>query len=275
MGRIIILTVTIIFTLQVCAKAADVNGSNDNNSVEQRAAELPAAAKRPVRKLDTVTIAEFYMRDGSPVSGKLLSDDRNQIIIERPVESAVVTRTFSKRDVDTRTVKMRQVPAWQYYVQLGEYFNAKTWDFKDDPDNFISAIRCYEKAKQSLIDSGLEGDKSAEMDKNIEKIKKDREVWTSQVESRAKLKKLEFDAEAENRLKEIEKQLSESSARMAESIKYFDKTAADVKDSQQKLEQTFSGFNRDFARQIQNLQMQINQQRVAINELSWWVGHYR
>ena len=273
MGRKAILIATIIFVTQVGAIAADVNEPNDNNGIQPQAAEAPAAAKKPARKLDTVTIAEFYMRDGTPVSGKLLSDDRNQIVIEQPLESTVAVKTFSKREIDTRTSKTRLVPEWQYYTQLGDYFAARTWDFRDDPDDFIAAIRSYEKAKQSLQDGGADSQKISEADAMIQKTQKDREVWTREVESRAKLKKLEFDAEAENRLKKIEKQLSESSSKLTESVKYFDKTAADIKDGQQKLEQTFSGFNKDFARQIQNLQTQINEQRNLINETLSLTGH--
>jgi hypothetical protein len=275
MGRKTILIAAIIFVTQVGAIAADVNEPNDNNGIQPQAAEAPAAAKKPVRKLDTVTIAEFYMRDGTPVTGKLLSDDRNQIVIEQPLESMVAVKTFSKREVDTRTLKTRLAPEWQYYTQLGDYFAARTWDFKDDPDDFIAAIRSYEKARQSLQDGTADSQKISEVEAMIQKTEKDREVWTREVESRAKLKKLEFDAEAENRLKKIEKQLAESSAKLTESIKYFEKTAGDVKDGQQKLEKTFSGFNKDFVGQIQNLQTQINQQRIIINDLSWWMGRYR
>ncbi|MGD0077612.1 MAG: hypothetical protein ABSB91_03180 [Sedimentisphaerales bacterium] len=273
MGRKTILIATIIFVTQVGAAAADVNEPNDNNGIQPQAAEAPVVVKKPARKLDTVTIAEFYMRDGTPVTGKLLSDDRNQIVIEQPLESTVAVKTFSKREVDTRTLKTRLAPEWQYYTQLGDYFAARTWDFKDDPDDFIAAIRSYEKAKQSLQDGAADSQKISEVDAMIQKTEKDREVWTREVESRTKLKKLEFDAEAENRLKKIEKQLAESSAKLTESIKYFDKTAADVKDGQQKLEQTFTGFNKNFAGQIQNLQAQINQERALMNETLLWTGH--
>jgi hypothetical protein len=275
MKRATVLISTMIVITLVGAAAVDVNGANDNNSVELQAAETPAAAKKPVRKLDTVTIAEFYMRDGTAVTGKLLDDDKNQVVIEQPSESTVAVRTFSKREVDMRTFKTRPVPEWQYYTQLGDYFSARTWDFRDDPDDFIAAIRSYEKARQSLADGAADNQKISEVEAMIQKTEEDREVWTREVESRAKLKKLEFDAEAENRLKKIEKQLSESNSKMTESIKNFDKTASDVKEQQQRTEQAFSGINRDFTRQIQNLQVQINQQRVIINDLSWWVGRYR
>jgi hypothetical protein len=260
MKRIIFLKVTAISLLifTVCF-AVETRESNDGNTV---------GVKKPRQRVEIVTIADFYMRDGNTVSGKLLSDDKNQLVVEEPQESTLIVRTYSKRDVDTRTVAMRTMPESQYYSHLGEYFAAKTWDFKDDPDEFIQAIRCYEKAKQSLEQSGADTEKTAEIDKAIQKIKHDKEVWTEQVGSRAKLKELEYKAEAENRLKQLEKQIAESNIKLNESIKYLDKATADVKGDYQRLEKNLTDLNKDYVEQVRNLQAQINDNRVAINTLS-------
>jgi hypothetical protein len=212
-------------------------------------------------------MAEFYMRDGNAVSGRLLSDDNTQVVIEQPLDSTLVTRTFSKRELDPRTLRTRPMPESQYYVRLGEYFAARTWDFRDDPDDFIEAIRSYEKAKRSLQASGADEEKIAEIGKAIKKIEDDREVWTREVETRAKLKKFEYEAEAENRLKQLEKQAAESNIRLNESIKYLEKSAADMKGDYERLEKTISGVNKDLVKQIRILQVQILENRAAINDL--------
>jgi hypothetical protein len=260
MKRIIFLKVTAISLLifTVCF-AIETKEPNDGNTV---------GVKKPRPRVEIITMVDFYMRDGNTVSGKLLSDDKNQLVVEEPQESTVIVRTYSKRDVDTRTVATRTMPESQYYSRLGEYFAAKTWDFKDDPDEFIQAIRCYEKAKQSLEQSGAEPEKIAEIDKAIQKIQHDKEVWTEQVGSRAKLKKLEYDAEAENRLKQLEKQVTESNVKLNESIKYLDKVTADVKNDYQRLEKNLTDLNKDYVEQVRNLQAQINDNRAAINDLS-------
>ncbi len=264
MARIIILTVTAMMFLWLpdCLAAASGNTS-DSNETRSEGPET----KKPRPRVDSVTMADFYMRDGNAVSGKLLSDDSTQVVIEQPLDSTIVTKTYSKREVDTRTLRTRFVLEWRYYTQLAEYFAAKTWDFRDDPDEFILAIRCYEKAKQSLEQSGAEPERIAEIDRSIQKLKADRDVWTSQVESRAKLKKLEYDAEAENRLKQLEKQVAESNAKLSESIKYLDKTAADMKEDYQRLEKSISDLNKDFVQQIRNIQVRLQNDEVAINEL--------
>jgi prefoldin subunit 5 len=209
-------------------------------------------------------MVDFYMRDGNTVSGKLLRDDPTQLVVEEPSGSIIITTTYSKKEVDTRTVRTRPVPEWQYYVRLAEYFTAKTGDFVDDPDEFIEAIRCYEKAKQSLQASG-DKDKIADIDKALKNVQNDREVWTREVESRAKLKRLEYDAEAENRLKKLERSVAESNVKLVESIKNLDKNTDDIKKDYQKMDKAIGDLNKDMVKQTNNLQGQINDHLVLLN----------
>ncbi len=265
MNRIIIFGVTAaaIILSNICSAA--VSEVNESNEIRSRSVERPAVAKRP--KVEVVTMAEFYMRDGNAVSGRLLSEDNTQVVIEQPLDSTLVTKTISKRELDPRTLKTRPMQEWQYYSRLGEYFAARTWDFRDDPDDFIEAIRSYEKAKRVLQMSGADEERIAEIDKAIKKVADDREVWTREVESRAKLKKLDYEPEAENRLKQLEKQAAESNARLNESIKYLEKSTADMKKDYARLEKMISGVNKDLVEQMRILQVQINENRAYINDL--------
>jgi hypothetical protein len=270
MARVISLTVTVIaLVLLLNGFAASVDEPNKGGAVRPAVpvSEAPITVAKPRARVDSVTMVDFYMRDGNTVSGKLLSDDSTQLVVEQPFESTVTTRTYSKREVDTRTVKTRPMFEWQYYSRLAEYFTARTWDFVDDPDDFIEAIRCYEKAKQSLQAGGADSGKIADIDKAIKKVQDDREVWTREVESRAKLKKFEYDAEAENRLKKLERSVAESNVKLNESIKYLDKTAEDLKKDYQNTDKTIGDLNKDMAKQINNLQVQINDNRLLLNNL--------
>ncbi len=265
MARVAFLTVTLIaLVLLVNCFAASVDEPNKGDLVRQAVSETPIPAAKPKAKLDSVTMIDFYTRDGNAVSGKLLRDDITQFVVEEPLESVIVTKTYSKREIDTRTVRTRQMPEWQYYVRLAEYLSAKTWDFVNDPDEFIGAARCYEKAKQSLQAGGAEAEKIADIDKAIKKVQDDKEVWTREVESRAKLKKLEYDAEAENRLKKLERSVAESNAKFSESVKSLDKTAEGFKNDYKAI----GDLNKDMVKQINNLQSQINDNRAMINNLS-------
>jgi hypothetical protein len=270
MRRVIFLSVmAIMLVLLLNGFAASVNEPNKADAVSPAVpvSETPITIAKPKARIDSVTMVDFYMRDGNTVSGKLLSDDATQLIVEQPVESTVVPKTYSKREIDTRTVRTRPMPEWQYYVKLAEYFSAKTWDFVDDPDEFIGAIRSYEKAKQLLQASGADKDKIADIDKALKKVQDDREVWTREVESRAKLKKLEYDAEAENRLKKLERSVAESNVKLSESIKYLDKTAEGLRTDYKNLDKSIGDLNKDTVKQINGLQTQINDHLALINNL--------
>ena len=270
MARVIFLTVAAIaLVLLLNGFAASVDEPNKGDAVSPAvpASETPGAIVKPRTRVDSVTIVDFYMRDGNTVSGKLLSDDSTQLVVEQTVESTVVPKTYSKREVDTRTVRTRPMPEWQYYVRLGEYFAAKTWDFVDDPDEFIIAVRSYEKAKQLLQAGGADTERVADIDKALKKVREDKEVWTKEVESRAKLKKLEYDAEAENRLKKLERTIAEGNVKLSESIKYLDKTAEGLKNDYKNLDKSIGDLNKDMVKQINNLQVQINDNRALINNL--------
>jgi hypothetical protein len=250
MARAIFLTVTAIaLVLLLNSFAASVDEPDKGDVVRPAVpvSEAPITTAKPRAKVDSVTMIDFYMRDGNTVSGKLLSDDATQFVVEQPFESTVIAKNYSKREVDTRTVRTRPIPEWQYYVRLGEYFSAKTWDFVDDPDEFISAIRSYEKAKQLLQSGGADNDKIADIDKSIKKVQDDREVWTREVESRAKLKKLEYDAEAENRLKKLERTIAEGNVKLNESIKSVDKTAEGLKNDYKNLDKSMGDLNKDMS----------------------------
>jgi hypothetical protein len=270
MTRVIFLTVTVVaLVLLLTGFAASVDEPNKGDAVRPAvpASETPITIAKPKARVDSVTMVDFFMRDGNTVSGKLISDDPTQLIVEQPSESTVVTKTYSKREVDTRTVKTRPMLEWQYYSRLAEYFTARTWDFVDDPDDFIEAIRCYEKAKQSLQAGGANSEKIVDIDKAIKKIQDDREVWTREVESRAKLKKLEYDAEAENRLKKLERSVAESNVKLNESVKSLDKTADGLKNDYTNLNKSMGDLNKDMVKQVNNLQVQLNDDRILINNL--------
>ncbi|MFH1370041.1 MAG: hypothetical protein ABII09_01965 [Planctomycetota bacterium] len=264
MARTMILAVMMVILISFTIAVA-VNEPNESNEIQSQGIERAPVARR--QRIEAVTMADFYMRDGNSVSGRMLSNDNTQIVIEQPLDSTLVTRTYSKREIDPRTLKTRPVPEYRYYTQMAEYFSARTWDFRDDPDDFIAAIRSYEKAKQSLQQGGGDEERISEIDKALKKIEEDRVVWTREVESRAKLKKLEYEAEAENRLKQLEKQVAESNIKLNESIKYLDKRATEISSDYQRLENTISGLNKDLVEQIRNLQLQIQENRAFINDL--------
>lgn len=224
-------------------------------------AETPSLATSRARP-DYVRTVDFYLRDGKLIFGKLVSEDKNKVIVEQLNGSEIVVDTYSRRDIDTRTLQTKNVPTYRYFLDLAEYFSGRTWDFRDDPDDFILAIRCYEKAKQIMSKKTKpDTERIREIGEKIQELQADRDVWARETESRAKLKKLEFDAEFENKLKDIEEKVNESNQKVDKRVEQLDKILMELQENLQKLEQAFTMMDQDIRRQLSMLGDEVEDNR--------------
>lgn len=236
---------------------------------KQTAVETSRRAKKPRPRVNFVKVANFYLRSDELVFGKLVSEDKNKITIEQLDESKIVVSTYSKREIDIRTLDTKNVPEAKYYLELAEYFSGRTWDFRDDPDDFIQAIRCCEKAKQSVAETqGQDSEKIDEINQKIKQLEADRLVWAREVESRAKLKKLEFEAEIAKRLKDLED-------KVIANTQQFNDSTVNIKDYYQKLEKSIFGMNKDLSRRLQILEDGVRTNRRLIDDIAQTRYYYR
>lgn len=221
----------------------------------------------PVRpRMNLVKTVDFYLRSGTLVYGKLVSEDRNKVIVEELKESKIIVSTYSKREIEPRTLQTNSLPEYRYYLDLAEYFAGRTWDFTDDPDDFIQAIRCCETAKQSVLEAQTQdSERIEEIDKKIQKLQADRQVWTREVESRAKLKQLEFEAESENRIKQLQDRVDAGSQEVNKTAARLDQLMAEMKDNHLRLEQSISAINQDMSRRLNMLADQVEASRRIID----------
>jgi len=261
-----IITQTFLLVLALCLTNTYAQPKPDTSAVEkvpifqkylkmavqtEQASESHQDAETLKPRMTAVRMTDFYLRDGKLVFGKLVLEDKNKITIEQLEGSTIVVSTYSKRDIDPRTLQTRAVPEYKYYMDLAEYFSGRTWDFKDDPDDFIQAIRCYEKAKQSASGSeAADNERIEQINEKIKQLQADREVWTREVQSRADLKKLEFQAEFEKRFKELEDKVNAGSQKVTESAGRFDKLITEMQDNHKKLEQSISVMGQEMSRQF-------------------------
>ncbi len=273
MKKLLLITLISLFASALAVTTLLAQQADSSSTSEtQTSSRSDSLYRRAKPRIDFVTIAEFYLPDGQAVSGRLISEDKNQIVIEEFVESTLTTRSYSKREIDSRSLSKRKIPESKHYTQIADYFAARTWDFRDDPDDFIQAIRAYEKARQILQDSDRAEDQQiAQVDRAIAKLNEDRRVWTREVESRAKLKDLEFEAELPKRLKQIERLLAENAVRLDESIKFVERTVADLKADNRAIQENLARMNKEFTQQIRILDTRILENRASINNL-WYRG---
>ncbi len=154
-------------------------------------------------RLSFIRKVNFFTREGEFVSGKLIFEDDKKIAVEIARDNKFETKTFNKVNIDTRTLRYNNMPEYQYLMDMAEYFISNTWDFKDDPDDFINAIRLLEKAERQLSESRPDSRMLKEVKDKIENIRADRETWIEEMKSRAELKKLEERAMVDRRLREL------------------------------------------------------------------------
>lgn len=217
-----------------------------------------------VRKVD------FHLRDGRLVVGKMVSEDKNQITVEEILGSRIESATYSKRDVDARTMHAKSMSELRYYLDLAEYFSGRTWDFVDDPDDFIQAIRCYEKAKQLIPAGAGAEEKQRDIDEKIQMLDSDRQVWVRETSSRAELKKLEFEAESEKRFKQLEKALDATDRQAQKKIDDLSKEYDDLRER-------LSAFSKDLSVEIETMRTQIASNTTLLRRiddyLRWRTWH--
>lgn len=241
---------------------------------QRKAVETSQTTRQPSRpRPNSVKTADFYLRNGQLVFGKLVSEDKNKVTIEQLTASKIIVTTYSRREIDPRTLQTKNVPEYKYYMDLAEHFSSQTWDFSDDPDDFIQAIRCYEKAKQAVVGTSLlESERIKEINEEIMRLQADRQVWEREVETRAKLKKLEFEAEGQTRLNELEDRINISNQTFNESAEQLDNIIREIQDNRQRLEQSLSMIEQDIRRQLNILATQVEANRRIINPFYGYLG---
>ena len=236
-----------------------------DQSGSERSSLLPGenALRSSIRSIRTV---DFYLKNGRLVFGKLISEDRNKVTLEQVEGSTLIVATYSKRDMESRTLQVKNVSASKYYQDMGEYFAGRHWDCTDDPDDLIQAIRFYSRAKQ-LIEgtSRLDNEKSKGYDKKIAELEADREVWTKQIESRAKLTDLEFKAGFKKQFDELKAMLLDRTEKIDKSVAQIDTILADVKKNTEAIDKNIPIMEQDLRNRLELLGREVDNNRRLLD----------
>ena len=275
-GAIITGLIILAATLSLSANVGTEAGRSEGAVKEDKTVETSSRAT-PLRPRMSVTrTADFYLRTGEFIFGRLVTEDKNKITVERLEGGKIIPSTYSRREIEPRTLQTKSIPEYRYYLDLAEHFSSRTWDFKDDPDDFIQAIRCCEKAKQSVLPTQTQGsERISEIDERIKKLQADRQVWERETESRAKLKTLEFEAEMETRLKELADKIDAMSPQIEQAMEQLDNAVTEVKDGHQRLEQGVAAVDQDIYRRLNILTDQVEATRRLIDPVPRYYYPYR
>jgi uncharacterized protein YdcH (DUF465 family) len=266
-----------VLNCSVNGAAAETNADGNSAELEGETRQTSQQAEKSGKKLDFVKMADFQLNNGVSVSGRLISEDKNKIVVEEVREGGMAASTYNKKEIAPRTLSTKSTLEYKYYLGLAEHFSAKTWDFQNDPDDFIQAIRCYEKAKQLLANTERRDNEANQIDERIKRLQADREVWTREAESRAKLKKLEFESTIEQKLKDFENKLNAAGPqldKLDKSMQQLDNTVATVKDNYQKLDANVSKTNEDIFRQLRDLENRVGENERILGRWGRYPQYY-
>jgi hypothetical protein len=196
----------LIFLLVVLL--ADMSAYADENRRTQDSNTL-SLRRKPIEKVQLIS---FNLTGSQRINGKLVSEDPYQIEIDEVKGSRIVLATYNKNYIDKSSVIYKTVSELDYWRDMGKYFLQKVWDFQDDPDEYMQAIRCYQQARTIAEDAlGVDHKLVAELDEKINEIQKDMDKWAEQAKSRSELRKLEVLSTLDTRLQKIEEQISANS----------------------------------------------------------------
>ncbi len=244
--------------------------SGGTGTAETPAAEIdlpgPTGQGASKARMSTIRTVDFYLKDGKLIFGKLIAEDRNKVTVEQVEESTLIVGTYSKRDMDAKTLQVKTIAESKYYEDLAEYFAGRAWDFKDDPDDFIQAIRCYERARKLITGaSELDAERIKQMGDKVTQLEADRIVWEKQAQNRAKLKELEFQSQFETRFKELGEKIDASSQKIEQAIARLDKAVADVQQNHDKLEKSLPALEQDLRRRLDVLGQEVETNRRLLD----------
>jgi len=149
------------------------------------------------------------MKDGRTVSGRVVSDDRTQITVSEPVGGIFVSTSYNRLDIEPRTINYQSLSEYQYWLNMGQLFEGRTWDFRDDPDEFAQSLRCYQTARD-LAGSSMGSDSAVakDVELRINKLLESRKRWIEDVEPRAKMAEYELKSTLSARLDDMNKTLA-------------------------------------------------------------------
>jgi flagellar biosynthesis chaperone FliJ len=169
-------------------------------------ANQQSVRRKPIEKVQLIS---FNLAGGQRISGKVVSEDPYQIEIDEIRGSKILLTTYSRSDIDKNSVVYKPVSELDYWRDTGKYFLQKVWDFQDDPDEYMQAIRCYQKARTVAEEAvGADHKLVTELDEKIDQIQKEMTNWAEQVKSRAELRKLEVLSTFDVRMQKIQEQIN-------------------------------------------------------------------
>lgn len=257
---------SIVF-LTLIALFSTIAFAQDSNTPQTQLQPNDDIISERVPRTNRVRLMTFTLVDSRTIIGRVISEDKIQITVNYPHHGKLVTETFSRQQIIPETVGYRNSLAFNYWKETAEYFVSKTWDFENDPDEFISAIRCYENALEiAKKQRGPDHELVREIEAQIEDLQSQRNRWQAEAKKRAEMKSLEFEAGFEKKFET----LTDIIEQQASSLAYVQRKLSEVLTSMEKLNiewQNKAVQINDLADRVSRLREDVNRNARAVEDL--------
>ena len=214
---------------------------------------MSAFRRKPIEKTQLIS---FNLNDGRRINGRVIKKGPETIEIAQMTNNQMTLAKYSRQEMNQTSVTYRNVSSLDYWREAGQYFLDRVGDFQNDPDDFLQAIRCFEKAKTIAENSlGPNHKLIEELQKQITQTKVEMDRWVELIKPRAELRKLETLATIDVQLEQLKKQSqtnTENIAQIQQKIGSFPDFAQKYNNLSNSIN-TLESQNRSFAQQIDRL----------------------
>jgi hypothetical protein len=208
-------------------------------------------ATAPVRKTasEMIRMISFKLKDGRAVSGKIVSDDRSQVTIAETTGGKIVPVSYSRLDMEPRSISYQSASEYQYWMTTGQYFESHTWDWQDDADEFAQALRCYEAARDLAAQAmGKDSAAAQDADARVNRVLDSRQKWIDTAKPRAQMAELELKSTLAQRLDT-----------MSKAIQALQTSVDNLNQSRTAYEASLTAYQRDVNARVDQLAQEVRQ----------------
>ena len=110
---------TALMVWAYCSTAGLAQEDQTNTAPQVQPDQVDKSTENP-RPQSTVKTRSFYLKDGTLVMGRVISEDRNAIRLEELSGSRLIVATYGTRDVAAGTMQTSILPEYEYLGRLGD-----------------------------------------------------------------------------------------------------------------------------------------------------------
>lgn len=248
-----LLTVLAVGVLLQGVASAPVYAQSDESVGSYGAPEQAETDDEVTISDEKITLVELELK-GRKITGRLISDT-DDVMKVKVLGAGEIGYSWKL----INNVKRRTVTRDVYYEMVGDYYANRTWDFKNDLEDFIQARKSYARA----LLYAKSDERKAELREKYENIQQEREEWQRENVKQEQLRKAEKEADTAELQKELTRQkldnlesiqayrrriiqLEDAVGQLSREVQYLRSVVYELEDELSDLESVFYRYGRGY-----------------------------